>query len=193
MYTDDARPEDTRTAKQRMLAGEPYTPDAELHAEYRSALALTAQYSRTYVTDEQAARQLLPRLFGDVGDDVEVRPGLAVDYGWNISIGSGTFINNGLTALDCAPIRIGARCQLGPNIQLLTPTHPLDAAERRSGVEGAEPITIDDDVWLGGGVIVLPGVSIGARTVVGAGAVVTKDLPSDVVAVGNPAKIVKRL
>ncbi|MDO5499311.1 MAG: sugar O-acetyltransferase [Propionibacteriaceae bacterium] len=182
-----------RTAKQRMLAGEPYTPDAELHAEHRAALKLVEEYSRTYVDDEAAARTVLVRLVGELGEDVDVRPGLSVDYGWNISIGSGTFINSGLTALDCAPIRIGERCQIGPNVQLLTPTHPLDVAERRAGIEAAEPITLGDDVWLGGGVIVLPGVTIGANTVVGAGAVVTKDLPADVVAVGNPAKVIRKL
>lgn len=182
-----------RTAKQRMLAGEPYTPDAELHAEHRAALQLAVKYSRIYVEDQDAAREILARLVGELGDDVDVRPGLSVDYGWNISIGSGTFVNSGLTALDCAPVRIGERCQIGPNVQLLTPTHPLDVAERRAGIEGAQPITLGDDVWLGGGVIVLPGVSIGANTVVGAGAVVTRDLPADVVAVGNPAKVIKEL
>lgn len=184
---------DARTAAERMLAGDPYTPDAQLRAQHRAALQLAEEYSRRYVEDTEAARTVLQRLLGHLGEDVDIRPGLRVDYGRNISVGTGTFINYDLTALDCAPIRIGARAQLGPGVQLLTPTHPLDAAARSTGIEAAEPITIGDDVWLGGGVVVLPGVTIGDRTVVGAGSVVTKDLPSDVVAVGNPTKITRHL
>ncbi|MCW2618497.1 MAG: putative acetyltransferase, partial [Modestobacter sp.] len=95
--------------------------------------------------------------------------------------------------LDVGRITVGDFVQIGPNVQLLTATHPLDAGRRREGWEGSEPLTVSDDVWLGGGVIVLPGVTIGARTVVGAGAVVTTDLPADVVAVGNPARVVRQL
>lgn len=118
---------------------------------------------------------------------------LYVDYGSNITIGDGTFVNVGLVALDVTPITIGAHCQIGPNVQLLTPTHPLDPEPRRAGYEAGEPITLGDNVWLGGGVIVCPGVTIGENTVVGAGAVVTKDLPANVVAVGNPAKVIRTL
>jgi len=102
-------------------------------------------------------------------------------------------VNYGLTALDVAPIRIGDDVQIGPHVQLLTPTHPVDAALRRAKWEAAEPITIGDNAWLGGGVIVLPGITIGVNTVVGAGAVVTHDLPADVVAAGNPARIIRTL
>ena len=118
---------------------------------------------------------------------------LFVDYGENITIGPRTFVNYHLTALDVAVITIGADCQIGPNVQLLTPTHPVEPGPRRDRLEAARPITIGDNVWLGGGVIVLPGVTIGANTVVGAGAVVTRDLPANVVAVGNPARVVRRL
>jgi maltose O-acetyltransferase len=106
-------------------------------------------------------------------------------------VGTRTFINFGLMALDVAPITIGDDVQIGPNVQLLTPTHPMDPDLRRAKWEAAEPITLADNVWLGGGVIVLPGVTVGANTVVGAGAVVTRDLPGDVVAVGNPARIIR--
>jgi maltose O-acetyltransferase len=141
-----------------------------------------------------AARQaLLLELLGRVGDGVEIRPPLMVDYGYQITVGARTFINYGAVLLDVAPITIGEDGQFGPNVQLLTPTHPLDPELRRQKWEAAEPIVIGDNVWLGGGAIVLPGITIGDNTVVGAGAVVTKDLPANVVAVGNPARIIRHL
>jgi maltose O-acetyltransferase len=122
-----------------------------------------------------------------------VRPPLYVDYGSNITVGARTFVNYNLTALDVAAITIGEDCQIGPNVQLLTPTHPLEPQPRRDKLEAAQPITIGDNVWLGGGAIVLPGVTIGDNSVVGAGAVVTKDVPANVVVVGNPARPVREL
>jgi maltose O-acetyltransferase len=122
-----------------------------------------------------------------------IRPPLHVDYGENISIGPRTFINFHLTALDVARITIGADCQIGPNVQLLTPTHPIDPQRRRDKLEAAEPIVIGDNVWLGGGVIVCPGVTIGDNSVIGAGSVVTRDIPANVVAVGSPARVVRSI
>jgi maltose O-acetyltransferase len=116
-----------------------------------------------------------------------------MDYGYQTTIGPRTFINFNAVIADVGRVTIGADVQIGPNVQLLTPTHPLDPEIRRSGLEAAEPITIEDNVWLGGGVIVLPGVTIGHDTVVGAGAVVTRDLPPGVLAVGNPARVVRSL
>src|SRR5206468_11673676 len=114
-------------------------------------------------------------------------------YGYQIHVGARTFINYGAVLLDVGQIIIGEDVQVGPNVQLLTPTHPLDPETRRAQWEAAKPITIGNNVWLGGGVIILPGVSIGENTVVGAGAVVTKDLPANVVAVGNPARVIRPL
>jgi maltose O-acetyltransferase len=128
-----------------------------------------------------------------VGEDTYIRPPLHVDYGSHIRIGARSFANFGLIALDVADITIGDDVQIGTNVQLLTPTHPVEPSLRRQKWEAAKPITIGDNVWLGSGAIVLPGVTIGENTVVGAGAVVTRDLPPDVVAVGNPARIVRRL
>lgn len=122
-----------------------------------------------------------------------MRAPLFVDYGTNIAIGARTFVNYNLTALDVAPIAIGADCQIGPSVQLLTPTHPLEPGPRRDKLEAARPITIGDNVWIGGGAIVLPGVTVGDDSVIGAGAVVTKDVPSGVVALGNPARVVRSL
>ena len=122
-----------------------------------------------------------------------MRAPLRLDYGTQLHIGEGTFVNYALTALDVVEIRIGRHCQLGPNIQLLTPIHPLEPGPRREGWEAAEPITIGDDVWIGGGVTVLPGVSIGDGAVIGAGSVVTRDVPARSLAVGNPARVLREL
>ena len=183
-----------RTNRERMLAGELYVADdPESARRAQRAVQLADAYHRAAVADERAARPLLEALLGDLGEGAFVKPPLFVDYGEHISIGPRTFVNYNLVALDVAAIRIGADCQLGPNVQLLTPTHPLAAGPRRDKLEAALPITLGDNVWLGGGVIVLPGVTIGDNTVVGAGAVVTRDLPADVLAVGNPARVVRSL
>jgi maltose O-acetyltransferase len=128
-----------------------------------------------------------------VGEGVVIKPTFRCDYGSNISIGAGTFVNYGCVFLDVVPIVIGAACQLATCVQLLTATHPVEPEPRREGWEYGAPITIGDNVWLGGGAIVCPGVTIGDDTVVGAGAVVTRDLPAGVVAHGNPARVQREL
>ncbi|WP_017607713.1 sugar O-acetyltransferase [Nocardiopsis xinjiangensis] len=181
------------TQKERMLAGRLYKAgDPELQADLERAENLTVAFNATPVNTESRMKAL-GELLGSVGEGAYLRPPLAVDYGYRISLGAHTFVGTGAVMLDVAPITIGEHTQIGPSVQLLTPTHPLDPAQRKEGWESAEPITIGDNVWLGGGVIVCPGVSIGDNTVVGAGSVVTKDLPQGVVAVGNPARVVKSL
>jgi maltose O-acetyltransferase len=185
---------DRRSQRERMLAGDPYVAsDPELQEGSRRAIRLCERYNRTSVDELPERQRILRELLESVGDDVEIRPPFHCDYGSQIRIGARTFANFNLVALDVGQITIGDDVQIGPNVQLLTPTHPLDAAPRRAKIEGAKPITIGDNVWLGGGVIVCPGVSIGENTVVGAGAVVVRDLPANVVAVGNPARIVRTL
>ncbi|ACL41539.1 transferase hexapeptide repeat containing protein [Pseudarthrobacter chlorophenolicus A6] len=185
---------DPRTNRERMLAGDLYIADDPDNAKsFHRALKLQARYTAAYIEDPESARPVLAELLGSVGANVDVRPPITVDYGSFITVGEGTFINSNLTALDVAAITIGRDCQIGPNVQLLTPTHPLEAQPRRDKLEAAKPITIEDNVWLGGGAIVLPGVTIGENSVIGAGAVVTKDIPANVVAVGNPARVVKDL
>ncbi|MGY1775964.1 sugar O-acetyltransferase [Geodermatophilus sp. SYSU D00804] len=187
-------PDDGRTMRERMLAGDLYVADdPEIGEESATALDLVAAYNATSVRQRPLRRELLGRLFGSVGEGTEIRPPLYVDYGSRIRVGARCFANVGLVALDVAAITIGDDVQIGPNVQLLTPTHPVEPGPRRDKWEAARPITIGDNVWLGGGVIVLPGVSIGADTVVGAGSVVTRDLPAGVVAVGNPARVVREL
>lgn len=185
---------DPRTNRERMLAGELYIADDTESARLgQRALELTHAYQVESAAAPDTARAHLEELLGALGEDAYVKPPLFVDYGENIHIGARTFVNYNLTALDVAEIRIGEDCQIGPNVQLLTPTHPVDPEPRRNKLEAAQPITIGDNVWLGGGVIVCPGVTIGDDTVVGAGAVVTRDLPSGVVAVGNPARVVREI
>ena len=180
--------------KERMLAGELYiADDPELAIDARRAALLVEQFNSSSAAAPERRQALLRELLGEIGDGVEVRPPFYCDYGYQISIGPGTFVNFGAVLLDVARITVGADVQVGPNVQLLTPTHPIDAAQRRAKWEAAEPITVGDNVWLGGGAIVLPGVTIGENTVVGAGSVVTRDLPADVVAAGNPARIVRDL
>jgi maltose O-acetyltransferase len=186
--------EDSRSMRERMLAGDLYiADDPELAERSAAALDLVDAYNATSVRQAPLRRRLLEQLLGSVGEGTEIRPPLYVDYGSSLSIGARCFANFGLVALDVAPITIGDDVQIGPNVQLLTPTHPLEPRLRREKWEAAQPITIGNNVWLGGGAIVLPGVTIGDNTVVGAGAVVTRDLPADVVAVGSPARVVRRL
>ncbi|MFD3623645.1 sugar O-acetyltransferase [Streptomyces sp. NPDC058698] len=185
---------DPRTNLERMLAGELYiADDPEIARRQRQAMRLTVRYQAAYLEDPAGARPILAELLASAGEDVDVRPPLYVDYGSNISIGARTFVNYNLTALDVARITIGEDCQIGPGVQLLTPTHPLEPEPRRDKLEAALPITIGNNVWLGGGAIVCPGVTIGDNSVIGAGAVVTRDVPADVVAVGNPARPVRTL
>ncbi|WP_394275229.1 sugar O-acetyltransferase [Luteococcus sp.] len=185
---------DPRTNRERMLAGDLYiADDPEIARLAQRAVELQERYLQASVDDPDHARSLLEELVGDLGEGAFVKPPLHVDYGSHISIGARTFVNYNLTALDVAQITIGEDCQIGPNVQLLTPTHPLDPQQRRDKLEAAEPIIIGDNVWLGGGVIVLPGVTIGDNTVVGAGAIVSRSLPANVVALGQPARVVREL
>ncbi|MGO1183125.1 MAG: methyltransferase domain-containing protein [Micrococcaceae bacterium] len=185
---------DERSMRQRMETGEAYLAlDDELGSASARAQRLTEEYNATTVDDGATRTTLLQDLLGTVGEQVEIRPPFNVDYGRYISIGDRTFANFGLIALDIAPITIGADVQIGPRVQLITASHPVEAGPRRAKWESGEPIVIGDNVWLGAGVVVGPGVTIGANTVVGAGAVVTRDLPADVVAVGVPARPIKSL
>jgi maltose O-acetyltransferase len=190
----DCKHEDTRTQQERMLAGELYlADDPELEQASRRAYRLMKEYEARYAVDRNEAMVVLKELLGGVGLGVHIKPPLYVDYGAYITVGARTFANYGLVALDVARITIGEDVQIGPNVQLLTPTHPVEPGLRRKKYEAAKPIVIGNNVWLGGGAIVLPGVTIGDNSVVGAGAVVTKDIPAHVVALGNPARIVRSL
>ena len=177
-----------------MLRGELYiADDPALAADYARAQNLLDRYNATLHTDQVDRDVLLRDLLGTVGDGVVIKPTFRCDYGTAITIGAGTFVNYDCVMLDVASITIGAACRIASRVQLLTATHPIDPEPRRRGWEYARPITLGDNVWLGGGVIVCPGVTIGDDSVVGAGAVVTRDLPAGVVALGAPAKVHRRI
>jgi maltose O-acetyltransferase len=182
------------TMKDRMLRGDLYLAgDAELAAERAHAQELLERYNETLDAERDERERLLRGLLGEVGEGAVIMPTFRCDYGYNISIGAGTFVNYDCAMLDVVAIRIGSACQLATRVQLLAATHPVDPETRRLGWENGSPITIGDNVWLGGGAIVCPGVTIGDDTVVGAGAVVTRDLPAGVVAVGNPARVLREI
>jgi maltose O-acetyltransferase len=186
-------PGDDRSQRERMLAGDLYiADDPELARAARRAQQLQDEFNRAPFDDEAVQAAILRELLGGIGRDSHIRAPFYCDYGEHITVGARVFANYGLVALDVAPIVISDDVQIGPNVQLLTPTHPLDADLRRAKWEAAEPITIGANAWLGGGAIVLPGVTVGENAVVGAGAIVTKDVPPGTVVVGNPARPIAR-
>ena len=191
---DDPRfRDDERTPSQRMTDGDFYVADDVLAAHNKRAVRLLSLYEQAHPTDPDIARYLLAQVIGSVGEGVDIRPPLRVDYGHNITIGDGSWVNFGLTALDVAPIVIGQDVLIGPNCSLYTAIHPTEPGPRRAKWESAAPITLGDNVWLGGSVVVCPGVTIGENSIIGAGAVVTRDIPANSIAVGNPARVIRAL
>jgi maltose O-acetyltransferase len=185
---------DPRSNHERMLAGDLYiSDDPTIFETQKRALRLAAEFLAVYNEDPDKGQRLARELFGNMDETAYVRAPVYVDYGSRVTIGPRTFINMGLTALDVAPITIGADCQIGPHVQLLTPTHPVEPQPRRDKLEAAKPIIIGDNVWLGGGAVVCPGVTIGDNSVVGAGAVVTRDIPANSLAFGNPARVIRTI
>ena len=180
------------TEREKMLAGQFYNPsNDELKAARMMAREKMEDFNKE--ADRDKRKEIIKNWFGTTGDNLLIEPRLACDYGTNIHVGENFYANFNCTFLDVCEIRIGDNVMLGPNCQLLTPLHPLDAIERISGLEYGAPITIGDNVWLGGGATILPGVTLGDNVVVGAGAVVTKSFGDNVVIAGNPAKIIKIL
>jgi len=183
-----------KTEKEKMLAGDLYhAADTELLTERRHAQQILVRYNAAPDDGQMLRTDLLRDFLGAVGEGTVVLPTFTCDYGYNISLGRNVFINYHCIFLDCAPIAIGDDVQIGPAVQLYTAQHPLDTKVRRSGLESALPIRIGNDVWIGGGAVVLPGVTIGARSVVGAGSVVVHNVPPDCLVVGNPARMVRTL
>jgi maltose O-acetyltransferase len=183
-----------KSEKDKMLAGELYRPaDPELLADHQRTQRLLAQYNAISVGEGDDRMALLRRLLGSVGDGTVIKPIFVCDYGYNIRLGRNAFVNYHCVFLDCAPIEIGDNLQMGPAVQLYTATHPLEADVRRAGLEYARAIRIGHDVWIGGAAVILPGVTIGDRSVIGAGSVVVQDVLPARVVVGNPARIVRVL
>jgi len=177
--------------KQKMMAGDLYDPgDPELAADRKRAQRLMSEYNATIYGDD-ARPALLRQLLGTCPEAVALRAPFYVDYGYNIHLGEGVFFNYGCICLDVCPIRIGAKTQIGPYVQILTADHPRDGATRDAGLEFGRPVTIGANVWIGGGAILLPGVCIGDDAVIGAGAVVTRDVSPGVTVAGNPARALR--
>jgi len=172
-----------------MLAGELYRPgDPELQADMAAAKTWMVVFNAALAASPSDRRSLLAERLGYVGAGVVVRPPFFCDYGFNIRIGDGAFLNYNCVILDVAPVTIGAGAQIGPAVQIYAADHPRDPAMRASGLELGRPVVIGDGVWIGGGAIVLPGVTIGPNAVIGAGAVVTRDVAAGTTVVGNPAR-----
>lgn len=177
-----------RSELEKMRAGEPYRPgDPELVAMRKRAQRLMRDYNQTIYGEDTERQRILTMLFGKPVNAV-IRPPFHVDYGTEITLGVGVFFNYGCVVLDVACVTIGDRVQVGPYVQILTADHPRDAVERASGAEWGRPITIEADAWIGGGAILLPGITIGESAIVAAGAVVTRDVPAHSTVAGNPAR-----
>ena len=180
------------TEKQKMLTGDWYNPlDKQLSAERLAARKLQHQFNHSAPDDEDLRRQLLKQWLPNSGKHFYAEPPFYCDYGYNITTGNKVFLNFNCVVLDVAPVRIGSNVFFGPAVQVYTVNHPLDAAKRRTLLEQAMPVKIGDDVWIGGGSVILPGVSIGDGSVIAAGSVVTKDVPAGVLAGGNPCRVLK--
>jgi maltose O-acetyltransferase len=183
-----------KTEKQKMLAGELYDPgDPELTAWRRRTRLLLKALNDTRDDQPEERARLLGALIPQAGPGLTIEPPFFCEYGGNITLGERAYFNFNCVVLDVAPVAIGPRVLVGPGVQILTATHPLGAAERARGLELARPIAIGADVWIGGGAIVCPGVRLGARAVIGAGSVVTRDIPEGVLAVGNPCRVVRAI
>ena len=183
------------TEKQKRDAGMLYNPntDKELGLEIFDCKEKCDQYNKLPITDVAAHEKLLKEIVGFCGQNATVLPNFWCDYGYNVSLGDNFFANHNCTMLDCAPISFGNNVLVGPNCGFYTAGHPTSVSERNSGLEYAKPITVGNNVWIGGSVTVLPGVTIGDNVIIGAGSVVTRDVPSSVVAMGNPCKIYRNL
>jgi len=183
-----------KTEKQKMLAGELYlADDPELAAEMKQASRLLRMYNSTTEEHKEQRQQILQELFGKVEQKVTIVPPFYCDYGNNIYVGNGLFMNYGCVILDCNTVHIGENVLCAPYVQIYTAYHPTEPEIRLSGKELAAPIKIGNNVWIGGGAIICPGVTIGDNSTIGAGSVVVKDIPENVVAAGNPCRIIRHL
>lgn len=162
--------------------------DPEIHEERLRAQTLIQRYNSLTPAEHQEAEEIIRSLLGSMGKRYHFVPPVFFDYGSNVHIGDYSFVNSNFTALDAGRIEIGKRVFIGPNVSIYTPTHPLLAEERNTGYEQGKPVTIDDNVWIGGSVIILGGVTIGDGAVIGAGSVVTRDIPANTIAIGNPCR-----
>ena len=183
-----------KSEKTKMLSGDLYDPlDPQLSAERRRARLLCKALNDTRDDEQDERARLVRELIPMAGRDLWIEPPFYCDYGSNITLGDRVFFNFNCVVLDVAPVLVGTGVLFGPAVQIYAATHPMSAAERRRGLESGKAIEIGDDVWIGGGAIVCPGVRIGARSVIGAGSVVTREIPGGVFAAGNPCRVIREL
>ena len=183
-----------KTEKQKMLSGELYlASDPELRAEHQRADRLIRLYNATTEPELEQRQKLLKELFGKIGSNAVITPPFYCDYGSNIYADENIYMNFGCVILDCNTVHLGDHLLCAPYVQIYTAHHPIDPAIRLTGKELATPVKIGKNVWIGGGAIICPGVTIGDHTTIGAGSVVTKDIPANVVAVGNPCRVIREL
>ncbi len=183
-----------KTEKEKMIAGEMYDPlDKQLVADRLHTRLLIKAFNETSEEHTTERSRLLKELVPNAAPGLWLQPPFYCDYGYNMLVGESVFFNFNCIVLNVAPVTIGSRTMFGPNVQVYTATHPLNHVERSSGKEYAKPIVIGDDVWVGGSAVICPGVTIGSRSVIGAGSVVTKDIPADVFAAGNPCRVIRSL
>ncbi|WP_125666022.1 sugar O-acetyltransferase [Paenibacillus baekrokdamisoli] len=183
-----------KSEKEKMIAGELYmASDSQLVEEREQARRLTRLFNQTTETEYARRTELLQELLGSVGENIYVEQTFRCDYGYNIHVGDGFYANFDCVILDVCEVRIGDHCFIAPGVHIYTATHPLHPIERTSGAEYGKPVTIGNNVWIGGRAIINPGVTIGDNVVIASGAVVTKDVPSQVVVGGNPAKVIKNI
>lgn len=179
-----------RSEKEKMLAGELYDASApEIQADLAATMEWLARYNAALAMPSEERRKLLLERFAAVGERSVIRPPFHCDYGFNITLGAGVFLNFNCVILDVVAVTIGDRTQIGPAVQILTADHPRDFATRDAGLEFGRPIHIGRNVWIGGGALILPGVSVGDNAVIGAGSVVTRDVSPGRTALGNPARV----
>ncbi|MCC0649330.1 sugar O-acetyltransferase [Clostridioides sp. ZZV15-6598] len=182
------------TEKEKMLSGKGYyASDDELVKEREYCKKLTRLFNNSLEDEYEKRVDILKKLFGSVGNQINVEQSIRCDYGYNIHVGENFFANYDCIFLDVCKIEIGDNVMLAPNVQIYTAYHPIDAKLRISGIEYGSPVKIGDNAWIGGGVIITPGVTIGDNVVIGAGSVVTKDIPSNTIAVGNPCRVIKKI
>ncbi|WP_294139953.1 sugar O-acetyltransferase [uncultured Sanguibacteroides sp.] len=182
------------TEKEKMLTGKMYIASGEeLTAERLHAKELLSEFNALPPSEQERRNVILKQLLGKTEAQYYIEPPFRCDYGYNITIGKNFYANYNCTILDCAKIEIGDHVLLGPNVSLFTAGHPLEADERIKGLEYAYPITIGNNVWIGGGTIINPGITIGDNSIIGSGSIVTKDIPANVVAAGNPCRIIRKL
>jgi maltose O-acetyltransferase len=183
-----------KSEKEKMISGELYDPnDKQLVEERIRTRLLIQEYNNSREDEPEQRASVLKQLVPVAGNGLTIQPPFYCDYGTNMVVGERVFFNFDCTVLDVMQVKIGDRTMFGPNVQIYTATHPINWKERGSGLEYAKPVVIGEDVWVGGSAVICPGVTIGDRTIIGAGSVVTKDIPSDVFAAGNPCRVIREL